>query len=42
MVRKTLAGEAKKPRRFTDRFIQEEREKLRTYRDIFREIIKSM
>ena len=32
----------KKPRRFSASFIHEEREKLKTYRDIFREIINSM
>lgn len=35
-------GEGSKPRRFSERVIQEEREKLYTYREIFREIIKAM
>ncbi len=35
-------GKRNRPRRFTDRFIQEEKESLNNYREIFREIIKSM
>jgi hypothetical protein len=42
LVRKAFSGERGKPRRFSERFIQEEREKLENYREIFREIIKSM
>jgi hypothetical protein len=42
LFRKALAGDRGKPRRFSESFIQEEKEKLKNYRDIFREIIKSM
>jgi hypothetical protein len=41
MVRKVMSND-KKPRRFSDAFIREEKERLNTYRDIFREIMKSM
>ena len=42
VVRRVFAGNRQKPRRFTDRFIQEEKDKLNNYREIFREIIKAM
>jgi hypothetical protein len=36
-----LSG-GKKPRRFSDNFIMEERNNLEAYREVFREIIKQM
>ncbi|CDW86505.1 protein always early 2-like [Stylonychia lemnae] len=43
LVRRALASSRGiKPRRFSDRFIQDEKLKIQNYRDIFREIIKSM
>ena len=41
-MRKAIAGENKKPRRFSEAFINEEKDKLKGYRELFREIIKSM
>ena len=41
-MRRVFCGKRSKPRRFTDKFIQEEKDKLNNYREIFREIIKSM
>ncbi len=37
-----LRGFAGQPRRFSDAFVEEERQKLRDFREIFREIIKAM
>ena len=42
LIRQAIAGENKKPRRFSESFINEEKDKLKGYREIFREIIKSM
>ena len=42
IVRQSILGTDKKPRRFSQAFIEEERQRLNTYRDIFREIMKSM
>jgi len=40
LVRQALRGDRERPRRFSDKFIEEEKAKLCNYRDIFREIIK--
>lgn len=40
LVRKAINGEKRRPRRFSDNFIAEERERLYNYREVFREIIK--
>ena len=37
-----LGEDRKQPRRFSAAFIEEERDRLRTYREIFREIIKAI
>jgi hypothetical protein len=37
-----IVGESKKPRRFSEAFIQEEKDSLTKYREVFREIIKQM
>jgi hypothetical protein len=43
LVRRALASTKDgQTRRFSEKFIQDEREKIQNYRDIFREIIKSM
>lgn len=42
MVRRVFDGKRGRPRRFSERFIQEEKDSLNNYREILREIIKSM
>ena len=42
IVRQTILGEKKKPRRFTENFIKEEKRQIEEYREIFREIITGM
>lgn len=42
IVRQTILGDKKKPRRFTENFIKEEKRQIEEYREIFREIITGM
>lgn len=42
IVRQTILGDRKKPRRFTENFILEEKKQLEEYREIFREIITGL
>jgi uncharacterized protein YnzC (UPF0291/DUF896 family) len=35
-------GDKKKPRRFTENFIKEEKRQMEEYREVFREIISGM
>ena len=43
LLRKAFScGTRTRPRRFTDSFIAEEKERLESYREIFREIIKAI
>lgn len=42
IVRQTILGDKKKPRRFTENFIKEEKRQMEEYREVFREIISGM
>lgn len=42
LIRSTLCGEGKRPRRFSDALVQEEKQLIAAFLDIFRDIIKCM
>ena len=42
IVRQSILGQQRKPRRFTDNFIQDEKRQIEEYREIFREIITGL
>ena len=42
IVRQTILGDKKKPRRFSENFIKEEKRQMEEYREVFREIISGM
>jgi len=42
LVRQSILGQSKRPRRFSAAFIDEERDRLNGYRELFREVMRSI